>query len=186
MGNRSSLTRHGTARGAEPSLVAVWPVTSWSSARQTAPTRSGPARHRSASSIGSGLPQAFGYPPLEPLAGNWRTWNIRDGFIACWDAKYAYWSLRPVTAIRRMIDSNWLSYIVTPPFPSYVSGHSTTLGAAATVLWVSSPVAPASSRRWPRRQPSHDSTAASTTAPTTWWGLELARKVGSVALGVCR
>ncbi len=57
-----------------------------------------------------------------------------DSFIACWDAKYAYWSLRPITAIRRLIDPNWLSYIVTPPFPSYVSGHSTTSGAASTVL----------------------------------------------------
>jgi membrane-associated phospholipid phosphatase len=59
-----------------------------------------------------------------------------DTFIACWDAKFAYWSLRPVTAIRRLIPgaSNWLSYIVTPPFPSYVSGHSTTSGAASTVL----------------------------------------------------
>jgi membrane-associated phospholipid phosphatase len=165
-------------------------------------------------------PPAFVYPPLEPLAGTWRTWNLRDGsqlrpgpppayagaqflaelqevygvsqsltaeqkriaeywadgagtvtppghwnrialelvgpagwstlresllfsalntaqadaFIACWDAKYAYWSLRPVTAVRRLIDPSWLSYIVTPPFPSYVSGHSTTSGAAATVL----------------------------------------------------
>jgi membrane-associated phospholipid phosphatase len=57
-----------------------------------------------------------------------------DAFIACWDAKYTYWSLRPVTAIRRLIDRSWLSYITTPPFPAYVSGHSTTSGAAATVL----------------------------------------------------
>jgi PAP2 superfamily len=57
-----------------------------------------------------------------------------DAFIACWDAKYAYWSLRPVTAIRRLIDPNWLPYLVTPPFPAYVSGHSTTSGAASTVL----------------------------------------------------
>jgi PAP2 superfamily len=165
-------------------------------------------------------PPGFVYPPLEPLAGTWRTWNLRSGsqfrpgpppvygsteflaemnevydvsrnltdeqrrianfwadgagtvtppghwnqiaidlvapapwstlqasrlfavmntaqadaFLACWDAKYAYWSLRPVTAIRRLIETNWLSYIVTPPFPSYVSGHSTTSGAASTVL----------------------------------------------------
>jgi membrane-associated phospholipid phosphatase len=39
-----------------------------------------------------------------------------------------------VTAIRREIDPTWLSYIATPPFPSYVSGHSTTSGAAAEVL----------------------------------------------------
>jgi membrane-associated phospholipid phosphatase len=57
-----------------------------------------------------------------------------DAFIACWDAKYTYWSLRPVTAIRLLIDPAWSSYIVTPPFPSYVSGHSTTSGAASTVL----------------------------------------------------
>jgi PAP2 superfamily protein len=59
-----------------------------------------------------------------------------DAFIVCWDAKFAYWSLRPVTAIRRLIvgAGSWLSYIVTPPFPSYVSGHSTTSGAASTVL----------------------------------------------------
>jgi PAP2 superfamily len=165
-------------------------------------------------------PPAFTYPPLEPLAGTWRTWNLRDGaqfrpgpppaygthafrdelrevhavsrkltaeqkrmadywadgagtvtppghwnrialddigaarlstlraselfaalntaqadaFIACWDAKYAYWTLRPVTAIRRRIDPMWLSYTVTPPFPAYVSGHSTTSAAASTVL----------------------------------------------------
>jgi hypothetical protein len=57
-----------------------------------------------------------------------------DAFIACWDAKYAYWSIRPITAIRRLIDPNWLSYITTPPYPSYVSGHLTTSGAASTVL----------------------------------------------------
>ena len=165
-------------------------------------------------------PPTFTYPPLEPLAGTWRTWHLRDGsqfrpgpppaygspaflaeldevyrvsqaltpdqkriaddwadgpqtvtpsghwnlialehvraagwstlresllfsalntaqadaFIACWDAKYRYWTLRPVTAIRRLIDPDWLSYIGTPPFPAYVSGHSTTSGAASTVL----------------------------------------------------
>jgi hypothetical protein len=165
-------------------------------------------------------PPGYVYPPLEPLAGTWRTWNLRsgsefrpgpppaygsptfvaemnevytvsqslteeqrriadfwadgvgtwtppghwnaiaidlvsaagwstldstrlfavlntaqaDGFIAGWDAKYTYWSIRPVTAIQRLIDQSWLPYIVTPPFPSYVSGHSTTSGAASTVL----------------------------------------------------
>jgi membrane-associated phospholipid phosphatase len=57
-----------------------------------------------------------------------------DAFIACWDAKFTYWSERPGTAIRRELDPNWSSYIVTPPFPSYVSGHSTTSGAASEVL----------------------------------------------------
>jgi hypothetical protein len=57
-----------------------------------------------------------------------------DAFIACWDAKFAYWSMRPITAIQATIDPAWTSFIVTPPFPSYVSGHSSTSGAAATVL----------------------------------------------------
>ena len=57
-----------------------------------------------------------------------------DAFICIWDAKYAYWSLRPITAIQREIDPSWSPLITTPPFPSYVSGHSGTSGAAATVL----------------------------------------------------
>jgi hypothetical protein len=38
-----------------------------------------------------------------------------DAFIACWDAKFAYWSERPVTAIRRQFEPGWLPYIATPP-----------------------------------------------------------------------
>lgn len=57
-----------------------------------------------------------------------------DAFIAAWDAKYAYWSVRPVTAIRDRFDPEWWPYIITPPFPSYVSGHATTSGAASVVL----------------------------------------------------
>ncbi|HET9674389.1 MAG TPA: vanadium-dependent haloperoxidase [Gaiellaceae bacterium] len=57
-----------------------------------------------------------------------------DAFIACWDAKFAYWSIRPVSAIRELLDPAWSPLIVTPPFPSYVSGHSSTSGAASTVL----------------------------------------------------
>jgi membrane-associated phospholipid phosphatase len=57
-----------------------------------------------------------------------------DAFIACWDAKFTYWSERPVTAIRRELNPAFLPYIATPPFPSYVSGHSTTSGAASELL----------------------------------------------------
>jgi membrane-associated phospholipid phosphatase len=57
-----------------------------------------------------------------------------DAFIAAWDTKFAYSSIRPVTAIRRAIDPDWKPLIATPPFPSYVSGHATTSGAASTVL----------------------------------------------------
>jgi hypothetical protein len=57
-----------------------------------------------------------------------------DAFIACWDSKYTYGSERPVTAINRLIDPAWRPYLITPPFPSYVSGHSTQSAAAAVVL----------------------------------------------------
>jgi hypothetical protein len=71
-----------------------------------------------------------------------------DAFIACWDAKFTYWSERPVTAIRREIDPEWLSYITTPPFPSHVSGHSTTSGAASEVLAAYFPRSARQLRAW--------------------------------------
>jgi PAP2 superfamily len=57
-----------------------------------------------------------------------------DAFVGCWNAKYQYDLLRPLTYIRRVIDPKWESLINTPPFPEYPSGHSTQSGAAATVL----------------------------------------------------
>lgn len=52
-----------------------------------------------------------------------------DAFLACWDSKYYYWLLRPVTA-----DSTVKTVFSTPPFPSYPSGHSTQSAAAAEVM----------------------------------------------------
>src|SRR5262245_3718538 len=69
-----------------------------------------------------------------------------DAFIACWDAKFTYWSERPVTAIRRELDPGWLPLIATPPFPSYVSGHATTSGAASEVLAATFPASAAAVR----------------------------------------
>jgi membrane-associated phospholipid phosphatase len=57
-----------------------------------------------------------------------------DAFIACWDAKFTYWQIRPVTAIRQGIDATWSPYLQTPFFPSYVSGHATASAAAAEIL----------------------------------------------------
>jgi len=68
---------------------------------------------------------------------------MADAAICAWDAKYTYNFWRPVTAIRSgdtdgnpatTPDSSWSSFIVTPPFPDYVSGHSAFSAAAATVL----------------------------------------------------
>jgi membrane-associated phospholipid phosphatase len=68
---------------------------------------------------------------------------LADAGIAAWDAKYTYNTWRPITAIHQAdLDSNadttadatWLPLMNTPPFPEYVSGHSTFSAAAATVL----------------------------------------------------
>jgi membrane-associated phospholipid phosphatase len=52
-----------------------------------------------------------------------------DAFVACWDAKFAYWLQRPVTA-----DPALRTVFPTPPFPSYPSGHSTISAAAAELF----------------------------------------------------
>jgi membrane-associated phospholipid phosphatase len=68
---------------------------------------------------------------------------LADAGIACWDAKFAYNFWRPITAIqladtdgnpRTVADPSWTPLLATPPFPTYVSGHSTFSAAAATVL----------------------------------------------------
>lgn len=82
---------------------------------------------------------------------------VLDAGIAAWDMKRAYDSVRPVTAIPflfvgkkirawggpgkgtvEMDGSHWIPYqpasFPTPPFPDYVSGHSTYSAAAASVL----------------------------------------------------
>lgn len=57
-----------------------------------------------------------------------------DAFIACWDAKYNFSTIRPVTFIQKHLDNEWLPYLQTPPFPEFPSGHSTISASAATVL----------------------------------------------------
>ncbi len=59
---------------------------------------------------------------------------LADSFIGCWDAKFRYDLVRPLTYIRRVIDPKWEAILNTPPFPEYPSGHSTQSGAAADVL----------------------------------------------------
>jgi hypothetical protein len=57
-----------------------------------------------------------------------------DAFISCWDAKYKWSYIRPVTVINDKIEKTWTSLLQTPPFPEYTSGHSTITASAATVL----------------------------------------------------
>jgi hypothetical protein len=80
-----------------------------------------------------------------------------DASIAAWAAKYKWDFVRPITGIRTRykgkqvtswlgpykgygpVDgSQWIPYqapnVVTPPFPEYVSGHSTFSSAASAIL----------------------------------------------------
>lgn len=50
--------------------------------------------------------------------------GMYDGFVACWDAKYAYWGIRP-----NQYDTTFRpALLVTPPFPGYPSGHAAVSG----------------------------------------------------------
>jgi hypothetical protein len=85
------------------------------------------------------------------------TGALLDAGITAWDAKRAYDSVRPITAVRELYrgrtvlawggpgrgtrairGEDWQPYqppaVVTPPFAEYVSGHSTFSAAAAEVL----------------------------------------------------
>ncbi|MBU0696184.1 MAG: vanadium-dependent haloperoxidase [Bacteroidetes bacterium] len=57
-----------------------------------------------------------------------------DGFISCWNLKYKFSTIRPISVINDHIDKNWQPLLQTPPFPEYPSAHSTITRAAAIVL----------------------------------------------------
>lgn len=60
---------------------------------------------------------------------------MADAGVAAWDTKFTYWDPRPQNGVRDSgVDKNWTSFIDTPFFPSYISGHATYSGAAAEVL----------------------------------------------------
>src|SRR5262249_16351067 len=70
---------------------------------------------------------------------------LADQAIACWDAKYTYNFLRPITAIQAADqgnaetegDANWIPLagpVGANTHPSYPSAHSTVMGTCAEVL----------------------------------------------------
>jgi hypothetical protein len=59
---------------------------------------------------------------------------LADAFVSCWHEKYRTNLVRPVTYIKRFIDPAWNSFVNSPAFPEYTSGHSVASRAAATVL----------------------------------------------------
>jgi membrane-associated phospholipid phosphatase len=88
---------------------------------------------------------ANGHPRLVDEARLFGLLNVSmaDAVIAIWNAKNAYDTWRPVTAIRNAdVDGNaattqdggWTPVLNTPVFQEYPSGHSGVSSAAATVL----------------------------------------------------
>lgn len=60
--------------------------------------------------------------------------GMYDAFISCWYIKYKTVRIRPQTAVQRLIEPTWTSFIQSPPFPEYTSGHSTVSSTAAEIL----------------------------------------------------
>jgi hypothetical protein len=52
-----------------------------------------------------------------------------DGMVACWDAKYTYWQIRPF-----QLDPEFTSLFATPNHPAYPSAHSCISVATTDVL----------------------------------------------------
>lgn len=60
---------------------------------------------------------------------------LSDAGVAAWSSKYQHSTCRPITAIEDLLgDKSWQPLLATPPFPSWVSGHSTFSSAAAVVV----------------------------------------------------
>ena len=66
-----------------------------------------------------------------------------DAAIAAFDTKYTYNFWRPVTAIRAadtdgnpatVADPDWLSFVVTPPYPDFTCGLTNATGSGFEVL----------------------------------------------------
>ncbi len=56
---------------------------------------------------------------------------VHEAFLSCWTHKYASDLLRPVTYVRRYLDPDFTTFVNSPQFPEYTSGHSVASAAAA-------------------------------------------------------
>jgi len=60
---------------------------------------------------------------------------MNDGIISCWQTKYQYNLVRPITYIRNVMGyTSWNSYLTTPAHPEYSSAHAVLSVAAADVI----------------------------------------------------
>ena len=116
-------------RTAEQTQIALF----W---RASAPVIWNPVARQVVAHRGLGLADSARLFALMNIAG-------ADASIACWDAKYAFNTWRPVTAIRQadtdgnpatVADPGWTPLVPTPAFPEFTSGHTTISAALAGVL----------------------------------------------------
>jgi hypothetical protein len=54
---------------------------------------------------------------------------MADAITAVWDAKYTWWTVRPITA-----DAGIVTAFPTPPYPSFPSGYSAYIGAMSQMV----------------------------------------------------
>jgi membrane-associated phospholipid phosphatase len=104
-----------------------------------------------------------------------------DAIIAVWDAKFTWWTERPITA-----DPDLDMLLPTPPYPSYPSGFSAVAGSAAVVL----------SHLFPRAEVDLMASAAEAAAQRCWSGihfpidddigLEMGYQVGRLVNSIAR
>ncbi|MBK7953452.1 MAG: hypothetical protein IPK02_05480 [Candidatus Accumulibacter sp.] len=91
---------------------------------------------------------------------------LSDALIACWWAKFAHWTVRPVNVVREKLDPDFLPCLRRPSrvmFP----GHAAASGAAVGVLAAFFRSAPPSCKSGPRRRRCRASTAGFIFAATT-------------------
>lgn len=81
---------------------------------------------------------------------------LYDAAVACWDAKYAYWAIRP-----DQLDRSLRPLFTTPNHPSYPSGHSCFGSAAATVL----------AHLFPREAAAFEALASESSESRLWAGI---------------
>jgi hypothetical protein len=60
--------------------------------------------------------------------------SINEAFINCWQLKYTFNLLRPISYIHRFIDPQFNTFIASPSFPEFPSGHSFQSGAGTEIL----------------------------------------------------
>ena len=128
-----SQSRRGSAAGPESRIIDFWAGVAGTQ------TPSGIWQDRLFAEAGSRLgTRDAAYASAQAALAQ----GLSDAFDECWKVKYRWWTARP-----SMVDPSLPLAMKNPPFPAYVSGHSTVSAAAAEILSV---VVPSKTAVWRR------------------------------------